>query len=280
MGEIAEALKRANAERDARSREPDSVPSDADPAPVMPARSAPESPVRPDEHASARALGAASKADVVSDIDLHRHLALRIRSELEQRGGRSVVIVSALRNEGKTTVACKVSTAMASISADRTVALVDLDLRNPSVARRLGLRPRAGIEDVLLGAEKLDDVRIPMSQPAFDVYPALTPQRSAHELLMGPLFINMMRDLEARYTIVVIDSPPTLLVPDSTLILQRAGACIPVAYVGATRIRHFRNMLELLPADRILGKVLNGTKPPKHQREYYYYGYGSEDSES
>jgi Mrp family chromosome partitioning ATPase len=280
VGEIAEALKKANAERDVRRREDEAAPGpELRCAKEAPLESPPE---RPDERASEWALRAtATEAPGrVTDIDLHRHLALRIRSDLEQRGARSAVIVSALRNEGKTTVACKVAMAMASISRDRTVALVDLDLRNPSVARRMKLRPRAGIEEVLLGGAKLDDARICLDRPALDVYPGLTPQRSAHELLAGQIFDDMLRDLEARYGTILIDSPPTLLLPDSTLILQRVDTCILVAHVGATRVRQFRNMLEMLPADRILGKVLNGTTPPKHQREYYYHGYGDEKAES
>jgi Mrp family chromosome partitioning ATPase len=83
-----------------------------------------------------------------------RHLALRIRSELERRSAASVVITSALRGEGKSTLSCDLALAMASLSRGPSVALVDLDLRRGHL--RLGRKA---------GARCLPDAVSPSSGP-------------------------------------------------------------------------------------------------------------------
>jgi Mrp family chromosome partitioning ATPase len=321
VGEIAEALKRANAER---TREEPESPAESDtqsPASAPVARELPPTPAPPPgshrraarqpaarapqpgphaeaarraaEHAPASPLNVPAPArernapeperlrqtEYCKDhLDLHRHLALRVRGELERRGIQAVSVVSALRNEGKTTVACNLAMALASLSPDRSVALIDLDLRNPSVARRLGIETQIGVEEVIHGTAGLDEIRLSIDQPSLDVFPAHDPQRAAHELLVEQRFADLMLELQHRYSILIVDTPPTLLVPDSTLILRHVGACLAVANIGVTRVRRFSEMLELLPDHQVIGKILNGTAPPKHQQDYYY-AYSKESSD-
>jgi len=207
-------------------------------------------------------------------VDLTRHLALRMKSEMERRGAHSVMIGSPLRNEGKTTVSCNLAIALASVSGGHGVALVDLDLRNPSICKRLDITVNRGIDEVMLDECRLEDACHSFQEPRIDVYPCARPQHAAHELLASDRFPAVLKELCKRYEVVVIDSPPTLLVPDSALILRHADTCIAVAHAGISRVRMLKKMLSMLPADRVMGKVLNAAPAEKHQRAYYAYGYG------
>src|SRR5438552_2499506 len=82
----------------------------------------------------------------------------------------------------------------------------------------------AGLEEVLLGRSTLDDVRVSVQSPAIDVFPVVTPQDAAHELLVLPQLAAMIADLERRYATVVVDTPPSPLVPDAMLILRHVAA--------------------------------------------------------
>jgi len=298
LGEIADALKKAHAERDSASEpSPRRIRRDADrdadavargwsgEPPPEPARSPSAEPPapresRPSEPAPSpdtETLPALQLDGETPRVDHTRHLALRIKTEMERRSARSVLVASALRNEGKTTVSCNLAIALASVSSGRGIALVDLDLRNPSVCKRLGLPASSGIDEAILGKIRLEQACHSLGEPRIDVYPASKPRPAAHELLAGDGFRAIMEELHARYELVVIDSPPTLLVPDSTLILRHADACVTVAHAGITRVRMFKKMLETLPADRIIGKVLNAAPTEKHQRDYYAYGYGADE---
>lgn len=295
MGEIADALKRSRTEREPRDAETQrsgpeasthappgraellaALRESADEAASAPAAPSPPEAPRLREETPLQELDEASLASF-GKVDLHRQLALQVATQLEQRGSRTLAVVSALRDEGKTTVACTIAMALASVTAQRSVALVDLDLRNPSVARRLGIATSVGIERFLLGRARLDEVRASIRDPQLDVFPSVDPQRSAHELLARPQLSEMIRQLEARYQTVIIDTPPTLIVPDSSLILKSVSSCITVARAGTSRVRRFQEMLEILPAEAIVGKVLNCAAIPNRDAGYYDYTYGPEE---
>ena len=201
-----------------------------------------------------------------------RHIALRLRRELGRRNARSLAVISSERAEGKTTVACNLALALASLSRGRVVALVDLDLRAPSIAAALGIPQARGIDDVLRGSCQLDDVRVEIERPGLDVYPARAPEANAHELLVSGAFAALVGELERRYEMIVFDTPPTLLVPDAPVIIEQVGAAVAVSRAGRTRRNAFKKMLELLPPAKLIGTILNEGLLPGAERQYGYYG--------
>lgn len=285
MGEIADALKKAKAGQSSRKQ--------SDSAPV----SDPEPPTEPDPGSYHEALersrlsspkpatSEVSEMELVParfpgnqiDVEAHRHLAVAIRSHLERISARSLAIVSALRNEGKTTVACNLAVALASLAGEREVALVDLDLRNPSVRRALGLRPQLGLESFLQGEAGLDETCIHLENPNLDVYPALVAQRNAHELLVTSVFDSMIRQLQSRYRVIILDTPPCLMLPDASLILRQVETCSVVVRAGESRVGRLRDALDALPSERTLGTILNCASLPSHRRQYDYYQTEADD---
>jgi len=184
----------------------------------------------------------------------------------------SVAIVSAERGDGKTTVACNVAIALATLSREREVALVDLDLRRPAVVKSLSVPHEAGVEEVLLGRAELDAVRVSVHQPAIDVFPVVTPQDAAHELIVLPQMAALIAELERRYATVVVDTPPAPLVPDAALILRHVAACAAVVRAGKTRARSLKRLLDCLPRERLIGWILNGERATTFGYRDYYYG--------
>jgi len=304
VGEIAEALRRAHAERASRSAQEsgaeDVAPRDPQddvysqsarrheqesggpPPPASePRRPSPPAP-RPAEVGRPAASATPTQADpdairltqqghearasqaVLIDeggaiTDACLQLALRVRKSLQAADARSLMIASAMRNEGKTTVSCNLALALASLGQVDRVALVDLDLRRPSLHSVLELpSPGCGIEDVIGGGQPLERARVPISAPSLDVYPCLRGQVKAHELLLRPAFPEMLQTLRERYQFVILDSPPSLLVPDATIIMQHVECFAPVARSGITRTRSFRKMLDMLPPRSLLGAILDG----------------------
>ena len=208
-----------------------------------------------------------------------RHLALRLRRELESRGARSVAILSALREEGKTTLACNLALALASLDTGRGVALLDLDLRKPNVATSLGIEAATGVEDILLGEARLRDSCVSINVPPLDVYPAIHPQPDAHNALSQPALATMLRDLEREYEIVIVDTPPVLLVPDAVMVLGFVKAAIAVGRSGRSTQGAIQAMVKLLPEDRLLGAILNEGPLPVRSRHYGYYADDTEKRE-
>jgi len=306
MGEILDALRRADEERERnatprvlrRESEPSFPPlprrdSEAawsgdeleprlDPPPKREARSelaAPSARVvisrEKTEGWAGRAVLMESSAGPVAEA--YRHFAIAVRSRLAERDARSLLVTSALRAEGKTTTSCNLALAWASIAGSGRVALLDLDLRKPSVGHVFGAEPTTGIESVLGGAAGLDDARLATDVESLDLYLPLQSSRHAHGILSRPDVGVALRELERNYDIVIIDSPPSLLVPDPALLLTHAAAYIAVARTGVTRLTALRAMRKLLPSQKFLGSFLTEARPSRHLSGYGYYHASEED---
>jgi len=205
-----------------------------------------------------------------------RHLAIRLRDELERRESPILLVTSAGRGEGKTTTACNLALALTSIAGGRRVALLDFDLRRPSIARTLQVENPPGLERALAGELPSALARVPTDTAELDVYPVRDARPRAHEILAGPSVGTVLRDMAQRYAAVVCDMPPVLPVPDVPLLVGNSAGCLVVARAGLTRSSPFRETLSLLPPEKVLGVFLNGTPVPRKDRYYSYYGAGDE----
>jgi Mrp family chromosome partitioning ATPase len=292
MGEIADALRRARElempglgrgeePRVGRSAETEALrPADRQRQP------APDAPRRPRDarelvlRSRVEKLDRAHRTLQVADgpaLQASRQLAVRLREELAARGARTVAVVSAVRGEGKTMVACNLAVALASLSQGSRVAILDLDLRSPMVGRVLGVSPATGVEAYLSRGVPLEDVGIACESPPLDVFATARLQANAHELLVTARFVDLMAELRACYPLVLVDTPPTLVVPDVSIVLPHLDACLPVARCGVTRVGSFRQLLATLPERKVVGEVMNEGQVAS----YTSYTYGSNaDAES
>ena len=94
-----------------------------------------------------------------ADAELYRMLRTSLEVTALQGGCRSIMITSALAQEGKSTTAANLAIALA--RTGRHVMLVDLDLRRPSLDRFFALRGRPGMTDLVFGRSSIGDAGSP-----------------------------------------------------------------------------------------------------------------------
>ena len=194
-----------------------------------------------------------------------RMLQMNLRFAREAPIGR-VMVTSARTGDGKTTVSWNLAAAAA--SAGMSVALVEADLRRPSLADRYGLDHGPGLVDVLQGdfpiAEAMQ-AQAPAPQlvglpRGLDVLVAGSPASSPWALIQSSVMARVLDVLGRDHDLIVIDTPPIPHVSDAISLLRHVdGALITVA-VGSTRTQdasRLRDQLEGLDA-HVLGVVANG----------------------
>ena len=95
--------------------------------------------------------------------EAYRILATNLDFVNLDKGARAVMFTSASHSEGKSTTVANLAVALA--RTGRRVALVDLDLRKPTIAAMFQLREDRGLTTVALGRDELKDVlfRVPVS---------------------------------------------------------------------------------------------------------------------
>jgi capsular exopolysaccharide synthesis family protein len=235
--------------------------------------------LQPTIRAVARDAGSAM-AERISLLDgstMGAACARRIAQKVKRRAGprdiRSIVVTSSLRGEGKTTTACNIAIALTRLDRSESVVLVDLDLRRPSVAKSLGLTPVHTVNEVLERRASLDEALLVTDVPGLSVLATDRGTSSPEQLLSSQNLRSLIEQLERRFSRVIIDTPPALVVADASSVIDAADAYVFVAKAGSTPTRSVKGALEHLPREKVLGCVLNHARDAKAMpTEYYYYG--------
>ncbi|HLY63853.1 MAG TPA: polysaccharide biosynthesis tyrosine autokinase [Terriglobia bacterium] len=184
---------------------------------------------------------------------------------------QSIVVTSAQPHEGKTSTSVNVAAVLAQNGA--RVLIIDADLRNPGVARALGVTNRKGLSGVLTGAYGIDDAieRVGEAVNLWVLTAGPHPPNPA-ELLSSSKMESLMDELRQRFDHVVVDSPPVLLVTDATVLSTLVDGVLLVAESGVTPpgalIRAHRTLG--IAGGRVLGVVVNKVDL---RSGGYYYGY-------
>lgn len=208
--------------------------------------------------------------------EAYRNLRTSLMFAAAQRGVKTIMVTSPVAGEGKTTTAANLAVALA--SANKRVILVSADLRKPRIHHFFGMPNDRGLSNVLrgevqpwevLGNPDIENLRIMAGGPI--------PDRPG-ELLQSEQMKELVSSLREIADFVVLDTPPVLLVADSSAMAPLSDGVLLVADAQETTkssIRHARDTLEQVDAP-IMGAVLNNFDPSKVNYYGYgtYYGYG------
>lgn len=183
----------------------------------------------------------------------------------------SLLVTSPTPAEGKSFISSNLAVAFA--QTGKRVILLDADLRKPTVHRIFGLVNNIGVTSALvsdtsdieaaLQATAVPELRVMTSGP-------LPPNPS--ELLSSHRMQDLLRQLQAHCDLVVIDSPPVLVVSDTTILASHADGVLIAFSHDKLRRDPARNTIGALRQvhARILGAVLNRVEGSQHG---YYYSY-------
>jgi capsular exopolysaccharide synthesis family protein len=187
---------------------------------------------------------------------------------------RSLVVTSAVATEGKTTTAANLAVVMA--QAGKNVVLVDSDLRRPAAHKLFGVPNRTGLTTALV--EDPDALNGYLQDTAIENLRLLTAgpiPPNPQELLGSQRMEELLRKLEAEADIVVLDTPPTLVVADANVLAARADGVLVVVNTERTRRTAVQQATEGLRqvGANLLGGVLNLVDTRRGRSSYYYYSY-------
>jgi succinoglycan biosynthesis transport protein ExoP len=205
----------------------------------------------------------------------YRSLYTNLRFVIADGPRKCLLITSPGPTEGKTTTAANLSIVCGEFG--QKVALVDTDLRHPSVASVLGLKGEVGVTDCVVDSGALAGAL------------QATPYANVTVLVSGPIPPNPLQVLESEQMrnviaqlresndLVFLDSPPVGLVADAQVLASLSDGVLLVIEIGKTRRPMIAHALELLgrAGARCLGVVVNKAAPRRGRYPYYYHYYGS-----
>lgn len=191
------------------------------------------------------------------------------------KGLHSIVITSAERGEGKSTVCANLAVIMA--QAEKKVLLIDCDLRLPSQDKLFNLPRNGGLTSIIGHLKDEGELIFEESLPGLTVIGSGPPPPNPSEFLGSARFRSFLRRAEKHYDMVIIDAPPIGLVTDAAILssLVDGTALVLDAQYGHRNVAiRAKAALDQVNAN-VIGVVLNNVRPEKSA--YYAYKQGGGD---
>jgi capsular exopolysaccharide synthesis family protein len=201
----------------------------------------------------------------------YRLLRSRLQNRLKQNNWFSLAIASPSQSDGKTLTALNLAVSIAR-ERQKPVYLLDLDMRNPSICRFLGVRDIRSLPDYLLGQAKPEEVLFQTNLPNFIIAGAMAPADNASEMLAGPRFGELLTHIRLRSpnAFVLVDLPPVNVTDEALLVGPRVDAFLMVVSEGKTERKNLAQAVATLSEFVVAGVVVNRSSD-SHTTEYSHY---------
>lgn len=203
-----------------------------------------------------------------------RTLRMRVDRALETEKKKVLLVSSAIPGEGKTTIS--INLAISAARRGKRVLLIDCDLRNPSVAKGLKLKPEHSLVDFLKGKITVRDMICPTETDNLFVIPGGSGGPGVSTLLNRTRGTSMIQAARNLFDLVILDTPPCSMLADAGEIAELADVGLLVVRQDyASRDQILDGVQRLGDADLpMIGWVFNYTERSLSSREGYGYGYG------
>ena len=186
-----------------------------------------------------------------------RALRTTIQFQAEEHGRKSLLVTSAAPQEGKSLVAANLATALAQMGL--SVALIDANVRTPSLHDAFGVSQEPGLADYLSGAAGAPAYHEDCGAEGLSLLAAGTVPEHAPELLASRRMADLINDIARERDHVILDTPPILLAADAAALARYVDGVLLVVRANQTRrdqIQRAKAMLEQIDA-RVVGVVFN-----------------------
>ena len=210
------------------------------------------------------------------EAEAFRYLRTAIEVATDGRTPVSIAFTSSSSNEGKTVTAANY--ALAAARAERSVALVDGDLLNPSAASVFAANGDSAFGALLSG--RID----PATEPWYEV---VTSGEPLHLLVSGSVPASESRQelptqaveatigkLSQIWDVVVVDCPPVLAVSDAMVLARTVDIAVMIVRLGKTTRRELTNSLVQVEQNGVDVAGIVVTHATEKNESYYGYGYG------
>jgi capsular exopolysaccharide synthesis family protein len=191
-------------------------------------------------------------------------------------GSKRILVTSTISGEGKSFVALNLASTFA-LSGKRII-LLDLDLNNPAITRKVNISNEPGLSDFLQGkCDVVDIIRktdihdnlyfIPCGSPSED-HPT--------ELLENGKINDLLEYLNGLFDHIIIDTAPVSSITDAYLLSSKCDITLYIIRHGYTP-KIFIERLDQNNQNNQLDNVVivyNGIRARGFGKHHYGYGYG------
>jgi protein-tyrosine kinase len=203
----------------------------------------------------------------------YKLLRTHILHKTKKENLNTIMFAGPRPDEGKTVTTINVAISI-SQEIDKTVLIVDSDLRNPSVHKYFGLSGKKGLVDFLKGGIPIPELLVhPEGIGKLVILSGGKPAGDAAELIKSPQMVDLVYELKHCYQdrYVLFDLPPLLNFADALAFAPLVDGIVLVIEAGHTTREELAQCLEMVNEFNVLGIVLNKMDRKKGEDSYSDY---------
>lgn len=200
--------------------------------------------------------------------EAYKSLRTNLMFSLPEESCKVIEITSANQNEGKSITAINLAIALA--KNGEKVILIDCDLRLATVAKKLKIRQKPGVTNLLFGHNSSQEV-IYHHPSGIDVISAGDLPPNPSETLGSSRMTTMLEFMKNHYTYVILDVPPIGVVTDAAVLAPHTSGIVLVVRQGQTRSENIDEAIRKLRIAN--GNILGFVLTHAHAEEKDYSGY-------
>lgn len=183
-----------------------------------------------------------------------------------------IMITSSVPGEGKTTAA--ISLAHNFVGLGKKVLLIEGDIRRRVFSEYFDLKNRKGLLSVLSQEVVFEEAVKTVEPLGADVLIGEESTTNAADVFSSDRFQDFINAARVQYDVIIIDTPPVLVVPDARVIAQVADAVIYSVHWDSTGRKQVTEGLNLLETgDTHVSGLVLGQIDAKGMKRYGFDGY-------
>jgi len=208
-------------------------------------------------------------ADMQAAVEAYRTLRTRLLKEQAKRGMRSLAVSSTAQGEGKTLTTLNLALCYSHLQ-NRSVLLVDGDLRTKGLSHMLGLQQFVGLGDILENGSPYNSAVLRTDFPDLYVLPAGTSSTPPAELFSRAAWKEFVAWGGETFQMMFTDAPPVLDLADTELIIGACESVLLVTRAGKTKRQALAKVLGQVDTRKLAGVVFNGCSEAAAKNYYRY----------